>query len=175
MRRPAGKARLLRAAEGLRGNKAHGWDAVSLGPEEPRKAGFGGRRSEPGARPFSLTSSSHHGKRMLTPQFLYLTIFPRAAILVSSFFPIRFRPMKCRPCQFENSSDSRFCSRCGTQLLSPRGRRPSLRRPPSSPLSGSSPSPAPLPGGIRSSKSWEKAGWAGSIEPLTLKSRSTSP
>jgi len=27
--------------------------------------------------------------------------------------------MKCPSCQFENSSDSRFCSRCGTQLLSP--------------------------------------------------------
>ncbi len=24
--------------------------------------------------------------------------------------------MKCPCCQFENSSDSRFCSRCGTQL-----------------------------------------------------------
>jgi len=30
--------------------------------------------------------------------------------------------MKCPRCQFENTADSRFCNRCGTQLITPQGK-----------------------------------------------------
>jgi len=57
----------------------------------------------------------------------YLTIFYGIVIFLPSRFKER-RQMECPKCHFNNPSDSQFCNKCGTQILTPEGASPSFTK-----------------------------------------------
>ena len=77
--------------------------------------------------------------------------------------------IKCPKCHSENPETKQFCADCGTRLI-PSARDIQLNvtetlQTPIHELTGVPPSPA----ATRSSKSWAKAAWAGSIRSLDTK------
>ena len=83
--------------------------------------------------------------------------------------------MRCPKCQFDNPQNALFCGRCRAPCPRPKMCRSPRPRPPRPRKSGSLFPGRPSPGGIRSSRTWAKAGWAASTRSSTPRSRKSSP